>query len=462
MAGVSQYFYDIAEEVPDDKWKDLAHQLGLKRAKVSAIDAENRYLKEKTMKTLDTWRLKNGRSATEAWLRMALHDADVGWIADHVIDGVPDEVEPPWKSGVQEEGRQQTSTCCTSSHDVSYSNTTLALTEAKGALLGIEGDMNQLQIHDRHRTPLEQPTSSQSTCGGDNRSPQGGVTTGLLSSSGQFFHKQGPTVYPMMTSPRGHALIVNNSIFDGNLSDRKGADVDVKTVFSLLKSLGFTVKQLLNKSAQEMLKELEHFSKLDDHKNVSCCIVFLMSHGQEGCIIGKDGKTVMLKEIFSLFDNIHCQKLQGKPKLFFIQSCRGAKVDRGTVSPRDAPDAAGGLNEQSLPSQLFGTLQGGEDVPDAARCVDQPTRTDMFFGYATQEGNMAFRNETQGSWYIQAIDKVFRQHAADTHVADMMTMVNKMVAEQTAHCENSNYTGGKEASEFLSNLQKNLYFFPGL
>ncbi|CAH1240768.1 CASP2 [Branchiostoma lanceolatum] len=347
------------------------------------------------------------------------------------------------------------------------------MAQAEGALLGIEGDLKQLQIDDKLLSPLEQPTSLQAACEGDKRrtgsvvperSPRGGVTLGLQPSSLQFFHKvsQGPSVYPMVTTPRGHALIVNNSVFDGDLSDRKGADVDVRITDNLLTSLGFTVKQLLNKSAQEMLKELEYFSKLDDHKDGSCCIVFLMSHGQEGCIIGRDGQTVRLKKIFGLFDNIHCQKLLGKPKLFFIQSCRGANVDRGTVSPRDVPDAGGVLNGQSLSCQLFGPTGAGEDVPDAARCVDQPTRTDMFFGYATQEGNMAFRNETQGSWYIQAIDQVFRQRAKDTHVADMMTMVNRMVAEKTAQSESLRYTGGKEASEYLSNLQKNLYFFPSL
>eukprot|EP00058_Branchiostoma_floridae_P003012 XP_002588500.1 hypothetical protein BRAFLDRAFT_79455 [Branchiostoma floridae] len=87
MASVSQYFYELAEEIPDDKWKDVAHHLGLKRAKVSAIDAENRYLKEKNMKTLEAWRLKNGRNATIPCLKRALHAAEVGWVADSVIDG---------------------------------------------------------------------------------------------------------------------------------------------------------------------------------------------------------------------------------------------------------------------------------------------------------------------------------------------------------------------------------------
>ncbi|XP_078614779.1 caspase-2-like isoform X2 [Branchiostoma floridae x Branchiostoma japonicum] len=472
MASVSQYFYDLAEEIPDDKWKDVAHHLGLKRAKVSAIDAENRYLKEKNMKTLEAWRLKNGRNATIPCLKRALHAAEVGWVADSVIDGIREE-DLPLKSGIQEETKQENSSC-TTSHGATYSrsNITPPFQKQEGALLGMEGDMKQLQIADKHLSSLEQPTSPQSACEKAKRMQGSGVQTvggpacgvTLQPCSLQFFHQvsQGPSVYPMVTTPRGHALIVNNTVFEGNLQNRKGADVDVKITDSLLTSLGFTVEKILNKGAEDMLREIERFSTLDDHKDRSCCIVFLMSHGQEGCIMGRDGQRVKLKDIFRLFDNIHCESLLGKPKLFFIQSCRGANVDRGTVPPRDVPDAVGVLKEQTLSRQLFGPMGVGEDVPDAARCVDQPTRTDMFFGYATQEGNMAFRNETQGSWYIQAMDQVFRQHAKDTHVADMMTMVNRLVAAKTAQSENSDYTGGKEASEYLSNLQKNLYFFPGL
>ncbi|XP_078614781.1 uncharacterized protein LOC144883951 isoform X3 [Branchiostoma floridae x Branchiostoma japonicum] len=412
MASVSQYFYDLAEEIPDDKWKDVAHHLGLKRAKVSAIDAENRYLKEKNMKTLEAWRLKNGRNATIPCLKRALHAAEVGWVADSVIDGIREE-DLPLKSGIQEETKQENSSC-TTSHGATYSrsNITPPFQKQEGALLGMEGDMKQLQIADKHLSSLEQPTSPQSACEKAKRMQGSGVQTvggpacgvTLQPCSLQFFHQV----------------------------------------------------------SQDMLREIERFSTLDDHKDRSCCIVFLMSHGQEGCIMGRDGQRVKLKDIFRLFDNIHCESLLGKPKLFFIQSCRGANVDRGTVPPRDVPDAVGVLKEQTLSRQLFGPMGVGEDVPDAARCVDQPTRTDMFFGYATQEGNMAFRNETQGSWYIQAMDQVFRQHAKDTHVADMMTMVNRLVAAKTAQSENSDYTGGKEASEYLSNLQKNLYFFPGL
>ena len=38
-------------------------------------------------------------------------------------------------------------------------------------------------------------------------------------------------------------------------------------------------------------------------------------------------------------------------------------------------------------------------------------------------GYMSWREETTGSWYITALVEVFQEHAHDTHILDMLTMV---------------------------------------
>ena len=50
-----------------------------------------------------------------------------------------------------------------------------------------------------------------------------------------------------------------------------------------------------------------------------------MSHGDTGYISGTDEEKVHLKDIQAEFEGDKCPKLQGKPKLFFIQACRGSK-----------------------------------------------------------------------------------------------------------------------------------------
>lgn len=45
---------------------------------------------------------------------------------------------------------------------------------------------------------------------------------------------------------------------------------------------------------QEMLEELENFSKHPAHRDVDSCIVSLLSHGIEGGVYGVDGKLLQV------------------------------------------------------------------------------------------------------------------------------------------------------------------------
>ena len=58
----------------------------------------------------------------------------------------------------------------------------------------------------------------------------------------------------------------------------------------------------------------------DDHAS---SVVVLMSHGEEGKIQDVNGELVILKDIFDKFKT--CGALVDKPKMFFIQACRGSK-----------------------------------------------------------------------------------------------------------------------------------------
>ena len=55
------------------------------------------------------------------------------------------------------------------------------------------------------------------------------------------------------------------------------------------------------------------------------CVVVLMSHGASGSICGTDDKAVKLKKIQEYFDTKNCPKLNGRPKIFFVQACRNCK-----------------------------------------------------------------------------------------------------------------------------------------
>ena len=76
---------------------------------------------------------------------------------------------------------------------------------------------------------------------------------------------------------------------------------------------------------QMLIITLKNFAKLEFHNDVDSCIVVLLSHGVDGAIVGSDCENVPLQDLFLYFDGQNCPKLLRKPKLFFIQACRGGQ-----------------------------------------------------------------------------------------------------------------------------------------
>ncbi|XP_071467530.1 caspase-2 isoform X2 [Marmota flaviventris] len=222
----------------------------------------------------------------------------------------------------------------------------------------------------------------------------------------EFYQTHCQLAYRLQSRPRGLALVLSNVLFTGEkeLEFRSGGDVDHSTLVTLFKHLGYNVHVLHDQTAQEMQEKLQNFAQLPAHRVTDSCIVALLSHGVEGSIYGVDGKLLQLQEVFRLFDNANCPSLQNKPKMFFIQACRGDETDRG-VDQQDGKKP--GCEESDA---------GKEEMLR----MRLPTRSDMICGYACLKGTAAMRNTKRGSWYIEALTQVFSERACDMHVADML------------------------------------------
>uniref|UniRef100_A0A8C0H2W4 Caspase family p20 domain-containing protein n=1 Tax=Chelonoidis abingdonii TaxID=106734 RepID=A0A8C0H2W4_CHEAB len=104
---------------------------------------------------------------------------------------------------------------------------------------------------------------------------------------------------------------------------RRGAEKDIEVM-----NKWFDKYQFETPSGQSLEEFRDQINQSEDE--ISCCLITLMSHGRShGLIQGKDGDKVDLDDIFALFNNIQCPKLQEKPKIFIIQACRGGKEDHG-------------------------------------------------------------------------------------------------------------------------------------
>lgn len=74
-----------------------------------------------------------------------------------------------------------------------------------------------------------------------------------------------------------------------------------------------------------------------DHSSSDCIVFIIMTHGDDGDILhAKDGKYNLDKMICKKFTTDKCHSLAGKPKLFFIQACKGNDYDMGSLIVADS------------------------------------------------------------------------------------------------------------------------------
>ncbi|XP_072847926.1 caspase-2 isoform X2 [Pogona vitticeps] len=267
----------------------------------------------------------------------------------------------------------------------------------------------------------------------------------------EFYRAHDDQAYKLKSCPRGMALILSNVHFstETDLEFRSGGNVDNATLNMLFKHLGYRVIVKNDLTAQEMHRVLEKFSKLPAHRDVDSCIVSLLSHGIEGGVYGVDGKLLQLQEVFRLFDNANCPNLQNKPKMFFIQACRGDETDRGV-------DQIDGSERADSP----GCEESDANMMENPK-LRLPTCSDMIYGYACLKGTAAMRNTKRGSWYVEALASVFAEDSRNTHVADMLVKVNRLIKHREGHAPGTEFHRCKEMSEYRSTLCKDLYLFPG-
>ncbi|XP_060904784.1 caspase-3-like [Labrus mixtus] len=235
--------------------------------------------------------------------------------------------------------------------------------------------------------------------------------------------------YPCM----GTCLIINNKNFhrSTNMAVRNGTDVDGGTALKTFSSLGYKVR-FANDQTVDQMKQLMISVSLEDHSNSASFACVLLSHGEEGGIYGIDAFE-KLENFTKYFKGDRCNSLIGKPKLFFIQACRGSDLDSGAMVETDSV-----AEEKS------------ERIPVEA---------DFLYAYSTAPGYYSWRNTSNGSWFMQALCDMLQQYSGKLELMQIMTRVNRKVA---THFESSSnlpgYSGKKQIPCIVSMLTKDLYF----
>ncbi|KAM9850171.1 caspase-3-like isoform 1-T2 [Aulostomus maculatus] len=243
-----------------------------------------------------------------------------------------------------------------------------------------------------------------------------------------------PHRYRMDFPCMGTCLIINNKNFDRRtgMSARTGTDVDAGAAVKTFSELGYKIKVATDQSVEQM-KTLMYTVSQEDHSASASFVCVLLSHGEEGGIYGTDG--------FDKFDNLtkhfkgnNCKSLVGKPKLFFIQACRGSEFDGGAVIETDSVDA-----------------QTSDRIPVEA---------DFLYAYSTAPGYYSWRNTQNGSWFMQSLCELLLHHR-NLELMQIMTRINCKVALSFESASNlPGYSGKKQIPCIVSMLTKDFYF-PG-
>ena len=126
------------------------------------------------------------------------------------------------------------------------------------------------------------------------------------------------------------AFVFNHETFKPltGLKIRKGTQKDVDAIESTFKSIGFEVEIFEDKNISEIREELAKIEESEDC--ISIFALFILSHGESnGKVWAHDWSYHFEDDLLKLLTPKFCKKLAGRPKLIFLQACRGNKQDPG-------------------------------------------------------------------------------------------------------------------------------------
>ena len=240
-----------------------------------------------------------------------------------------------------------------------------------------------------------------------------------------------PPVYKMNTNPRGYCLILNMK-----KGREEGNKEDVDALKRLFTGLKFAVKEYTDLTRDEVMGENQLMEKVEkaDHSQLSCFVMFILAHGgsHNGAAYFKtfDEQQINVSLIKNSIEST--SSLIGKPKMLFLQSCRGS------------------------------TLDTGYEVMDAPRDIKKiPRGSDFLVSFATIEDYAACRGG-DGSRFIGSIVEIFsnEENIARYDVMSLMTIVTGKVADITRSVKDTNgkIVGVKQNPETTTTFRKFLYF----
>uniref|UniRef100_A0A1I8FLE8 CASPASE_P20 domain-containing protein n=1 Tax=Macrostomum lignano TaxID=282301 RepID=A0A1I8FLE8_9PLAT len=157
----------------------------------------------------------------------------------------------------------------------------------------------------------------------------------------------------------------------------------------------------------DFLNETKKSKELAKHGSFVC---FLMAHGRKDpqgrdCIIHGHGVLSPVLELAAKFKASVCPDLAGKPKIFFVQACRGRGKDEVTH-------------------------RGWQSTSCPRNPALYPPESDFLFCFPTTEGQVSYRDPQTGSVFVQTLCHYIERFYTEKHLEGIMMRVKRHMTEK--------------------------------
>lgn len=236
-------------------------------------------------------------------------------------------------------------------------------------------------------------------------------------------------IYPLPTGyPHGLCIIINVKDFmkprgdhdNIPLNERHGSDIDKQRLTGTFKLFGFHVMHFDNPDYEQINQYFKRLRVDGRLAVISCLVVCVMTHGDEqDQIYLHDRSCLSVTDFRKLCSS---RVLLNKPRLFFIQACRGEEALKPIFLQQDGSVVA---HQES----------------------------DCLISQATVRGYSAFRNQMEGSWYITDLCQALQEYG---HILPMKNVLHKTRKNLKERVERMNNTYITQLSEEKDTLTRDV------
>ena len=173
-----------------------------------------------------------------------------------------------------------------------------------------------------------------------------------------------------------------------------------------------------------MYKALGRFALKAEHNRCDSAVVVILTHGEHGEVFGVDDRSLKIDDCLRVLAPHNCPALAHKPKLFFIQACRGSGFDKGHAAGGDFADMAKEFLEEHGVDATDGDEAKGGDTSPGVRQTMQVLRM-------VADGRQTLTAEEQ-LLTLQGMDEVDAKNVSDSHCLRTASSSNACPRTRTA------------------------------